>query len=221
VENAGGVWKETGLSMNILNDQFSRKLPRPGKTGLDWYIYDKVVKTYTGEPMLEIGVGYGGSLLTLLDHSDHVYAIDAWFGYEPVYFDGVKYIEKDSADLKPEDLEIVTLSHLDGDKNLTYNDLKLVSSITTSVIVVDDYFARKWPEVTWQVTEFLNDNSDWKINTVGDHTVFLTRSNIDFDLGIPSWPNHTRSGSLPKEAEPFIEHGKLKHTWHGMDFRNL
>ena len=149
MENAGGVWNEIGLSMNILNDQFSRKLPRPGKTGLDWYIYDKVVKTHSGEPMLEIGVGYGGSLLTLLDHSDYVYAVDPWFGYEPVYFSGVKYIEKNSADLKPEDLEIVTLSHLDGDKNLTYNDLTLVSSITTSVIIVDDYFHRKWPEVTW------------------------------------------------------------------------
>lgn len=220
-ENAGGVWKETGRSMSILNDQFSKKLPRPGKTGLDWYIYDKIVKNYSDEPMLEIGVGHGGSLLTLLDHTNDVYAIDPWFGYEPIYFDNVKYIEKDSKDLKPENLPFVTLSHLDGDKKLTYNDLELVSAITTDVIIVDDYFHRKWPEVTWQVTEFLKDDLDWKINTIGDHSVVLTRNIVDFNIGIPAWPSHIRTGDLPKEAEPFIRYGKMKHAWHESDFEDL
>ena len=207
--------------MSILDDQFSKKLRRPGKTGLDWYIFDKIAKTYSNTPMLEIGVGHGGSLLTLLHHSNDVYAIDAWIGhYEPVYHDPAKYIEKNSVDLKPEDLPFVTLSHLDGDKNLTYKDLSLVSPVTSDVIIVDDYFHRKWPEVTWQVSDFLKDNPQWDINTIGDHMVVLTKSDINFDISIPGWPDNVRHGDLPKEAKPFIEHGKMKHAWHDIDFES-
>lgn len=209
--------------MSILDDQFSKKLPRPGKTGLDWYIYDKIVKNYSGEPMLEIGVGNGGSLLTLLNHSDDVYAIETWLGgHEPVYYDNVTYIEKNSRDLKPEDLPFVSLSHLDGNKKLTYSDLELVSAITSDVIIVDDYFHRKWPEVTWQVAEFLKDNLNWEINTIGDHMVVLTRNTIDFNIGIPGWPSDMRDliGELPKEAEPFIKYGKMKHTWHESEVKS-
>ena len=194
--------------MNILQNQFNRKLPRPGKTGLDWYIYDKIVEKYKDQPMLEIGVGKGGSLLTLLNHSKHVWAIDCWYGYEPLYFDGVKYIEKDSKDLSSDDLPHVALSHLDGDKLLTYYDLSLVSDVTSDVIIVDDYFNRKWPEVTWQVTDFLRGNSIWQMNMIGDHQVILTKEDVDFGFNIP------REGVLPKDSEQYIKHGKIKHAWH-------
>lgn len=193
--------------MSILQNQFDRKLPRPGKTGLDWYIYDKIVRRYKDQPMMEIGVGYGGSLLTLLNHSKQVWAVDCWYGYEPVYYDYVKYIEKDTKDLSADDLPDVVLCHIDGDKRLTHYDLSLVSDVTSDVIIVDDYFSRKWPEVTWQVTEFLRDNKIWKMNMIGDHQIILTKKDIDFELNIP------REGVLPEDSEPFIKYGKLIHTW--------
>ena len=62
----------------IINEQLNNALPKPGKTGLDWFLFCYFANLYANQPMLEIGAGVGGSLCSLLAFTDDLTLIDSW-----------------------------------------------------------------------------------------------------------------------------------------------
>ena len=62
----------------MLERQLSGELPLPGKTNLDWYLFHKVVDDFRGQPMLEVGVGRGGSAYTMAYSTPILDVIDDW-----------------------------------------------------------------------------------------------------------------------------------------------
>ena len=69
---------DQGRGCMILEQQMQNKLPIPGKTNFDWYLFYAMAKDYAGKPMCEVGIGDGGSSLTLADLTDKLDLIDSW-----------------------------------------------------------------------------------------------------------------------------------------------
>ena len=85
--------------INYLSLQLAGQLPKPGKTGLDWYLFYKLAKQFTNLPMLECGTGYGGSALKLFQLTDKLTVIDDWCqGYSQQPFEQI--IEKFNLSIK-------------------------------------------------------------------------------------------------------------------------
>ena len=216
----------------IIQQQFDRKLPKPGKTGLDWYLFSYFAQKYNNKKLLEIGVGDGGSLFTLLAHSNDVTAIDNWnygWGKSPIvqYANNlnkfVKFIDEDSNSVRAEGLETYNFIHLDANKGYegVIKDLELCDKITDDTVCVDDYMNSMWPEVTWAVTDFLETHSNWKIILVGNHQIFLSKQNVQIKEIITDFPVVYRNnilyltyGALPDYTKPYIDNGAMKYTWH-------
>ena len=64
--------------MSILDRQLNGELPIPGKTNLDWYLFYKIISDYREKPMLEVGVGRGGTALTMAYMTPILDVIDSW-----------------------------------------------------------------------------------------------------------------------------------------------
>lgn len=219
---------------NIINKQLLGELPKPGKTGLDWFIFCYFADAYKNQPMLEIGAGIGGSLCSLLAFTDDVTLIDSWnqnWPKEPVeeciskINKQVRFIDTESSKVNVHDLQKYSFVHLDANKSfdLVTKDLELVSQCCTGVVCIDDYMNSMWPEVTWAVDEFIKNNPQWKKIFIGNHQIFLSQQSLNFKDLIIDFPIFIRDGilcltygPLPSIIDKFVIHGKMRYSWHNI-----
>jgi len=218
----------------IISKQFLKELPAPGKTGLDWFLFCYFINLYESEPMLEIGAGTGGSLCTMLGFTNDLTLIDSWNQtwkkstveqYVNKINKTVNYIDCLSSDVDIGDLKSYAFVHLDANKdfNNTVRDLELVSSVCTGMICVDDYMNTMWPEVTWAVDFFVENNPSWKKIFIGNHQIFLSQHTHQLKELIIDFPVIDRNnivcltyGKLPSVVDKFVEHGNMKYSWHSI-----
>jgi hypothetical protein len=222
----------------IVQQQLKQVLPCPGKTGLDWYLFCYFLSKYQNQPMLEVGVGNGGSLYTMLAYSNKVTAVDNWkqgwakhlveenlhkSNLTATFFN----IDFHSVDINT--LEKYAFVHLDANKSYhgTAVDLKLAGNLCHGIICVDDYMNTIWPEVTWAVDEFCRINSQWKKIFIGNHQIFLSQNTVQMKELIAEFPVVNRHdtwyltyGNLPDQVMPFVESGKMQYTWHWLAWTN-
>ena len=213
-------------------------MPKPGKTGVDWYLFCYFLNQYKNCPTLEIGVGNGGSLYTMTAFSNDVTAIDSWDQNWPKYVvvdylqtiqRTVKFIDSKSESVDWRYLENYKFIHLDANKSYegTLRDLELCDRLCNGMICVDDYMNSIWPEVTWAVDEFVKSNPSWKKLLIGNHQIFLSNTKIDMKELIVDFPLINRLntwyltyGELPKYLAMFVEQGKMEYSWHKLAWSN-
>ena len=214
--------------MNILDQQLSGELPIPGKTNLDWYLFHRIVDHYRGEPMLEVGVGRGGSALTMAYSTPILDVIDSWhqtWKKEKVE----KILPANFIDIKSSQAEIekeYKFIHLDANKSFsgTLCDLIKYSSYCNGIICVDDYLQSMWPEVTRAVDEFVY-KSTWNRVLIGNHQVFLSQNKppiikniiIDFPVAMVNDEIFLTYGKLPRSElfNKFMSvNNPILYTWH-------
>jgi hypothetical protein len=225
----------TDFSKNIvINKQFLKELPVPGKTGLDWFLFCYFINLYKSKPMLEIGAGTGGSLCTMLGFTDDLTLIDSWSQTWEKYpveqcvkkiNKTIRYIDCLSTDVDVKDLKPYAFVHLDANKDFdhTVGDLELVSSVCNGMICVDDYMNTMWPEVTWAVDYFVKNNPSWKKIFIGNHQIFLSQHTHQLKELIVDFPVMTRNditcltyGKLPSVVDKFVENSNMKYSWHSI-----
>ena len=212
----------------MLDLQLKNELPIPGKTNLDWFLFHKVMCDYKGEPMLEVGVGKGGSALTMAYNTPILDVIDSWdqtWQKENVE----KILPANFIDCKSSQAEIdkdYKFIQLDANKSFkgTLDDLTKYSAHCSGVICVDDYLQSMWPEVTRAVDVFVN-KTDWKRILIGNHQVFLSRKitpavrqiAIDFPVAMVSGEIFLTYGKLPSDElfQKFMSVNNIRlYTWH-------
>ena len=212
----------------MIERQFSGELPLPGKTNLDWYLFHKVVDDFRGQPMLEVGVGRGGSAYTMAYSTPILDVIDSWdqtWKKEDVE----KILPANFIDSKSSQAEIdkdYSCIHLDANKSFkgTLDDLTKYSKHCSGVICVDDYLQSMWPEVT-RAVDFFIDTSFWKRILIGNHQVFLSRKRtpavrkiaIDFPVAIVNEEIFLTYGKLPSDKlfQKFMSVNNIRlYTWH-------
>lgn len=215
----------------LVNLQLKKELVRPGKTGVDWYLFYYFLKLTKKMPAIEFGVGNGGSLITMVDTNLDVTAVDNWaYNWKKEDIASilskldktVTWIDHDSTSLSADSLKTYGFVHLDANKSFdgTINDLNLASKITNGIICVDDYMNSLWPEVTWAVDTWLATN-DWHRVLVGNHQVFLSKKSINIKELVLTTPLIQRFNTWyisygPYEpcVEEFIDNARLTYTWH-------
>jgi hypothetical protein len=220
------------LDNPILLLQFENKIPKPGKTGLDWFFFCYFLNKFKNTNMLEIGAGNGGSTFTMSAFTKDITIIDNWqYGWNKKSVETIvdqlnltfKFIDTSSEILNSTELETYKFIHLDAHRDYqgALADLQLSQQICTGIICVDDYMNTMWPEVTWAVTDFIQNNPDWKIVFIGNHQVFLSKNSIDIKELIVDFPVVTRMnstyltyGSLPDYTDQFVKNGKMQYSWH-------
>jgi len=216
----------------ILGMQFKNKLPRPSKTGVDWFLFSYFLEKFKNQPMLEVGVGQGGSALTMLNFTKNLTIVDSWeYGYSRDAFIELANSHKlsfneivvNSQNFIP--TEIYSFVHLDADKeyNSVMHTLETVSNYCTDIICVDDYLQSLWPEVSWAVDDWVK-TSGWKRFFTGNHQVFLSKKAYPIKQLIADLPlmNNKEGyqltyGKLPQNE--FIDNGPLTYTWHEVQQR--
>jgi hypothetical protein len=221
---------------SIINLQIQDKIPRPGKTGIDWYLFCYFLNKFKNKPILEIGVGNGGSLYTITSFSDQVTAIDNWrFNWDKSTVENnlksinqtVNFIDLDSRDVSIDTQ--FNFVHLDANKSYigTIEDLELAKQLCTGIICVDDYMNSVWPEVTWAVDDFVEKNSNWGKIIIGNHQVFLTNIKIDIKELVLEFPLVNRMdtfyltyGTLPSKVDKFVGNANMQYTWHNLVWGN-
>jgi len=226
------------MNNEILQSQFRGQIPKPGKTGVDWYLFCYFLNLYKNSPTMEIGVGNGGSLYTMTAFSNDVTAIDSWDQNWPksVVVDhlqtiqrSVKFIDSRSESLDRRQLAQYKFIHLDANKSYqgTLRDLELAENFCSGIICVDDYMNSIWPEVTWAVDEFIKRRPTWKKLLVGNHQIFLSNTKIDMKELIVDFPLTNRMdtwyltyGKLPNNLAMFAKQGKMKYSWHELAWEN-
>lgn len=222
----------------IIEKQFNNELPAPGKTGVDWYLFCYFLNKFRNGKFLEIGVGKGGSLISLTTYSNDVTAIDDWaHGWSKDIVQThlnyinktVKFIDKDSLTINPTELETYDVIHLDANKqyNKVLQDLLLCDVISTGIVCVDDYMNSMWPEVTRAVDYFLMQNNQWRMIMIGNHQAFIAKKPIAVKELIRDWPVamldntlYLTYGTLPDIVKPFVEHGAMIYSWHKIAWNN-
>ena len=193
--------------MTILDRQLSGELPIPGKTNLDWYLLHQIFSDFREKPMLEVGVGRGGTALTMAYMTPILDVIDSW-DQTWKKDDVEKILPANFIDSKSSQAEIdkdYACIHLDANKSYsgTLCDLIKYSSYCNGVICVDDYLQSMWPEVTRAVDEFVS-KSTWKRILIGNHQVFLSHSRT------PAVKNIAREFPVAMvDEEIFLTYGKL------------
>ena len=212
----------------MLERQLSGELPLPGKTNLDWYLFHKVVDDFRGQPMLEVGVGRGGSAYTMAYSTPILDVIDDWkqtWQKESVE----KILPANFIDAKSSQAEVdkdYKFIHLDANKSFkgTLDDLTKYSKHCTGVICVDDYLQSMWPEVTRAVDVFV-DKTEWNRILIGNHQVFLSYNRtpavrdiaVDFPVAMVNEEIFLTYGKLPDDElfQQFmnVDNDKL-YTWH-------
>ena len=214
--------------MSILDRQLNGELPLPGKTNLDWYLFYKIISDYREKPMLEVGVGRGGTALTMAYMTPLLDVIDSWdqtWKKEDVE----KILPANFIDCKSSQAEIdkdYACIHLDANKSYggTLCDLIKYSSYCNGVICVDDYLQSMWPEVTRAVDEFVS-KSSWKRILIGNHQVFLSHSRTpavkqiarEFPVAMVDEEIFLSYGKLPTDKlfQKFMSvNNNMLYTWH-------
>ena len=216
----------------MLQLQLQNKLPIPGKTNLDWYLFDQMMSDYHNQPMLEVGVGRGGSAIAMSHHTNQLELIDSWdqtWDKKSVqdifdkYSIPVKFIDGKSKNIKID--RTYSFIHLDANKSYegTLNDLEKYSQYCSGVICVDDYMQSMWPEVTHATDNFVR-WSDWNRILIGNHQVFLCkkkqtpalrRITLTFPVVLRNDEVHLTYGKLPEEVDRFMGvTNKKVYTWH-------
>ena len=214
--------------MSILDRQLNGELPIPGKTNLDWYLFYKIISDYREKPMLEVGVGRGGTALTMAYMTPILDVIDSWdqtWKKEDVE----KILPANFIDCKSSQAEIdkdYACIHLDANKSYggTLCDLIKYSSYCNGVICVDDYLQSMWPEVTRAVDEFVS-KSSWKRILIGNHQVFLSHSRTpavkqiarEFPVAMVDEEIFLSYGKLPTDKlfQKFMSvNNNMLYTWH-------
>lgn len=214
-----------------IQDQLLGKFPKPGKTGIDWYLFCWFLDRYRGTDMLEIGAGEGGSTLSMAAYAKNLTVIDSW---EPGWPKSVveelmdqsgfqiKFIDKKSVDVDVMTLDSYSVVHLDANKayDQVWHDLEKASKICSGVICVDDYLQSMWPEITWAVDDWLR-SSGWHRVLIGNHQVFLSKEPMLLKEIVADWPVvdrgyglHLTYGNFIPEVERFVEAGSMTYTWH-------
>ena len=212
--------------------QLDNKLPIPGKTNLDWCLFDQILSDYYNQPMLEVGVGRGGSAIAMSHHTNQLELIDSWdqtWDKKSVqdifdkYSIHVKFIDGKSKNIKVD--RTYSFIHLDANKSYegTLNDLEKYSQYCSGVICVDDYMQSMWPEVTHATDNFVR-WSDWNRILIGNHQVFLCkkkqtpalrRITLTFPVVLRNDEVHLKYGKLPEEVDRFMGvTNKKVYTWH-------
>lgn len=223
--------------MNYTNLQLQKKINRPGKTGVDWFIYFCLVRNYKNLPMCDVGTGAGGSTFTMLDFTDDVTVVDTfdqgWTKDKVLdaLLEGdskkITFVEKDTQDLKPKDLKKFKLTHLDADKTsgTVLNTLRKFSKITEEILVVDDYMNTVWPEVTEGVDAFIRDDMNWRKLILGNHQLVLIKKDVAVNIDHILWHlpviQHTNYWGLTygefksqKILDSMVKNAKLQYSWH-------
>jgi len=214
--------------MSILDRQLNGELPIPGKTNLDWYLFYKIISDYREKPMLEVGVGRGGTALTMAYMTPILDVIDSWdqtWKKEDVE----KILPANFIDCKSSQAEIdkdYACIHLDANKSYggTLCDLIKYSSYCNGIICVDDYLQSMWPEVTRAVDEFVS-KSSWKRILIGNHQVFLSHSRTpavkqiarEFPVAMVDEEIFLSYGKLPTDKlfQKFMSvNNNMLYTWH-------
>ena len=214
--------------MTILDRQMNGELPLPGKTNLDWYLLYQIFSDYKGKPMLEVGVGRGGTALTMAYMTPILDVIDSWdqtWKKEDVE----KILPANFIDSKSSQAEIdkdYACIHLDANKSFkgTLDDLTKYSAHCSGVICVDDYLQSMWPEVTRAVDVFVK-KSDWKRILIGNHQVFLSRKRtpavkkiaMEFPVCMVNEEIFFTYGKLPSDElfQKFMSVNNIRlYTWH-------
>jgi predicted O-methyltransferase YrrM len=216
---------------NFLELQLEGQLPKPGKTGVDWYLFYTLARQFAGKPMLECGTGYGGSALTLYSLSDQLTVIDDWCqGYSRQPFEElirrynllIDYRVENTHTAIPRLDKQYWFVHLDANKKYhkVLTDLQQIQSKCNGIICVDDYMNSMWPEVTWAVDEFVR-SSDWNISLIGNHQIFIAKNRqmlliptIDLPLAMSDNSMYLTYGQFPDDAVQFISSGIMKYSWH-------
>jgi hypothetical protein len=219
---------------DLLKKQFSQEINRPGKTGVDWYLFCYFLELTKKSPAIEFGVGNGGSLFTMIAINDNITAIDSWScnwqkkDVELILTNLNKkifWIDGDSTQLTPTNLKKYGFVHLDANKSFdgTLADLNLANKICTNLICVDDYMSSLWPEVTWAVDSWLENNPGWKRVLVGNHQVFLSQKSVDIKELVVTMPLINRHdtwyisyGQYDECVIPFITNSKMTYSWHNI-----
>jgi hypothetical protein len=214
----------------IIAQQLKGIIPKPGKTGIDWFLFSYFLNKFN-QNFLEIGVGNGGSLFTAVALSKNVTAIDSWnFGWKQsdiadildTLDKPVKFINAQSEDVSLTQLNNYSFIHLDANKSYTgtLNDLKLCGNVCSGLICVDDYMNSMWPEVTWAVDDFIKENPAWHKVFIGNHQIFLSKQKVDIKELIIDFPLVNRDhvfyityGQFPDAVSEFINNGKMTYTW--------
>ena len=217
----------------FLQLQLEGQLPKPGKTGLDWYLFHKLAKQFAGKPMLECGTGYGGSALTLYDLSNSLTIIDDWCqGYSQQPFEQLINQYNLSIDYRIESTQAgipklkiqYSFVHLDANKKYreVLNDLNQLKDKCNGIICVDDYMNSMWPEVTWAVDEFVK-TSGWSATLIGNHQIFIAKNCqvlltpiVDFPLAMSNNSIHLTYGQFPDDVAQFVNSGIMKYSWHNI-----
>jgi len=218
---------------NIIKQQLDGVIPKPGKTGVDWFLFCYFLDKFN-QTILEIGVGNGGSTFSAVALSSDVTVIDSWdHGWAKENVDDVlsmlnkkvKFINSRSEVVTVDDLEQYSFIHLDANKtyNETINDLTLCSKICSGIICVDDYMNSMWPEVTWAVDDFIKQTPSWRKIFIGNHQIFLSSASVNInnikhlivDFPIISQNNifYITYGQFPDYVMEFIKNGKMSYSW--------
>ena len=214
--------------MSILDRQLNGELPIPGKTNLDWYLFYKIISDYREKPMLEVGVGRGGTALTMAYMTPILDVIDSW-DQTWKKDDVEKILPANFIDSKSSQAEIdkdYACIHLDANKSYggTLCDLIKYSSYCNGIICVDDYLQSMWPEVTRAVDEFVS-KSSWKRILIGNHQVFLSHSRTpavkqiarEFPVAMVDEEIFLSYGKLPTDKlfQKFMSvNNNMLYTWH-------
>lgn len=222
------------VNNKVIAKQFKGELPKPGKTGVDWFLFCYFLNLHQGTRMLEVGAGIGGSLCSMLAFSNQVTVIDSWnqnWPKKPVedcvskIGKQVKFIDAESKDVGVSDLETYAFIHLDANKgfDLVTKDLEIATQCCNGIICVDDYMNSMWPEVTWAVDEFVKTNKSWKKILIGNHQVFLSQKKYECKDLVIDLPMYIRDdilcltyGKMPAELNEFVLHGKMQYSWHNI-----
>jgi hypothetical protein len=218
---------------NIIQSQLSGNLPKPYKTGVDWYLFAWFANYFSNTNMLEIGAGDGGSSATMAAFAKQLIIIDNWHqGWQKQAVEKfvvdfrmpVQFIDSLSNKVDASKLTYYKFVHLDANKdyNGVIEDLYLTEEICTGVICVDDYLQSMWPEVTWAVDDWLKQN-DWQRILTGNHQVFLAKDSMKIQEIVVDWPvvnrghgYHLTYGKYPDSnvVNKFINAGAMKYSWH-------
>ena len=220
------------LDHPVLALQLEGKIPKPGKTGLDWFLFCYFLNKYKNTPMLEIGAGNGGSAFSMSVFAKNITIVDDWqYGWTKESVDAIvgklklsfDFIDTSSEMIDMTKLKIYKFIHLDAHKDYqgVLYDLELSQKICNGMICVDDYMNTMWPEVTWAVDKFVSDNADWKMVFVGNHQMFLSKNPVDIKELVVDFPivqrmntTYLTYGKLPSYTDQFVAQGKMQYSWH-------
>ena len=212
---------------NTIEKQISGIFPKPGKTGIDWFVFCVFLQEFSHNN-LEIGVGHGGSAITMQSYSEKLTCIDSWeqtWKKKDVldYLPNANFIDVNSKDYNT--TETFDLVHLDANKSYegTLNDLNFCMKAKAKIIIVDDFLQSFWPNVSRATFDFVK-NTEYKILFIGNHQAILSTDTdcesyknivINFPTAITNDITHLTYGKLPNIPllNKMISASKLKYTW--------